>query len=30
MTISPSSLVVDFALIDKNGGKTTSRITFSR
>jgi hypothetical protein len=30
MTISPSSLVVDFALVDKNGGKTTSRITFSR
>ena len=30
MTISPTSLVVDFALVDKNGGKTTSRITFSR
>jgi hypothetical protein len=30
MTISPSSLVVDFALTDKNGAKTTSRITFSR
>ncbi len=30
MTISPSSLVVDFALVDKKGGKTTSRITFSR
>lgn len=30
MTISPGSLVVDFALVDKNGGKTTSRITFSR
>ncbi len=30
MTISPASLVVDFALVDKKGGKTTSRITFSR
>ena len=30
MTISPSSLVIDFALVDKKGGKTTSRITFSR
>jgi hypothetical protein len=30
MTISPGSLVVDFALVDKKGGKTTSRITFSR
>jgi hypothetical protein len=31
MTISPSSLVVDFALVDKKSGdKTTSRITFSR
>ena len=30
MTISPGSLVVDFALVDKEGGKTTSRITFSR
>jgi hypothetical protein len=31
MTISPSSLVVDFALVDaKSGDKTTSRITFSR
>jgi hypothetical protein len=31
MTISPSSLVVDFALVEKkNGDKTTSRITFSR
>jgi hypothetical protein len=30
MTISPNSLVVDFAIVDKKGGKTTSRITFSR
>jgi hypothetical protein len=31
MTISPSSLVVDFALVEKKTGeKTTSRITFSR
>lgn len=30
MTISPSSLVVDFALVEKKGGKTTSRVTFSR
>ena len=30
MTISPGSLVVDFALVDKKGDKTTSRITFSR
>lgn len=31
MTISPSSLVVDFALIEKKtGDKTTSRITFTR
>ena len=31
MSISPSSLVVDFALVEKKSGdKTTSRITFSR
>ncbi|MBL8598028.1 MAG: hypothetical protein JNL14_09855 [Devosia sp.] len=31
MTISPSSLVVDFALVEKKtGDKTTSRITFPR
>ena len=31
MTISPSSLVVDFALVDaKSGDKTTSRITFAK
>jgi hypothetical protein len=31
MSISPSSLVVDFALVEKKtGDKTTSRITFSR
>lgn len=30
MTISPSSLVVDFALVEKKGGKTTSRVTFTR
>ncbi len=30
MTISPTSLVVDFALVDRSGDKTTSRITFSR
>ncbi len=31
MTISPTSLVVDFALVEKKSGeKTTSRITFTR
>lgn len=30
MTISPTSLVVDIALVNKKGEKTTSRITFSR
>lgn len=30
MTISPSSLVVDLAMVDKKGEKTTSRITFTR
>lgn len=30
MSISPSSLVVDFALVDKKGEKTTSRVTFTR
>ena len=30
MTISPSSLAVDFALVDKNGEKTTSHITFAK
>jgi hypothetical protein len=30
MTISPSSLVVDFTLINKNGEKTSSRVTFSK
>jgi len=31
MSISPSSLMVDFALVEKKSGdKTTSRITFSR
>lgn len=30
MTISPSSLVVDLAMIDRQGEKTTSRITFTR
>ena len=30
MTISPSSLVIDFALTTSKGEKTTSRITFSR
>jgi hypothetical protein len=31
MSISPSSLVVDFSLVEKKSGeKTTSRITFSR
>lgn len=30
MTISPSSLVVDFAMADKKGEKTTSRVTFTR
>jgi hypothetical protein len=30
MTISPSSLVVDFALVGKQGEKTTSRVIFER
>jgi hypothetical protein len=30
MTISPSSLVVDFTLIDKNGEKSGSKVTFSK
>lgn len=30
MTISPSSLVIDFSLTSNKGEKTTSRITFSR
>ena len=30
MTISPSSLVMSFTLIDKHGDKTTSTITFSK
>ena len=30
MTISPSSLVIDFSLTTKKGEKTTSRVTFSR
>ncbi len=30
MTISPSSLVVDLAMVDRKGEKTTSRITFTR
>jgi|GEM_PF-3351793 len=30
MTISPASLVVDFSLIDRDGGKTSSRVTFSK
>lgn len=30
MTISPSSLVIDFSLTSTKGEKTTSRITFSR
>ena len=30
MTISPSSMTVDFALVDKSGDKTTSRISFTK
>ena len=30
MTISPTSLVVDFTLLDRDKQKTTSRITFSK
>ncbi len=30
MSISPTSLVVDFSIIDQSGDKTTSRITFSK
>ncbi len=30
MTISPSSLVIDFSLTSKKGEKTTSRVTFSK
>lgn len=30
MTVSPTSLVVDFALVGRDGDKTTSRITFGR
>lgn len=30
MTLSPSSIVIDFSIIDRDGGKTTSRITFSK
>jgi hypothetical protein len=30
MTISPTKLVVDFALVDKSGEKTTARISFTR
>lgn len=30
MTISPASLVVDFTLVDPNGQKTSSHVTFSK
>ena len=30
MTVSPSALVVDFAIVEKSGDKTTSRVTFSK
>lgn len=30
MTLSPSSLTIDFTIVDKKGEKTTSRIGFSR
>lgn len=30
MTISPSSLVVDFVLVNKSGERTTSKITFQK
>lgn len=30
MTISPSSLVVNFTIVDRHGEKTTSHITFSK
>ena len=30
MTVSPNALVVDFAIVEKSGDKTTSRVTFSK
>ncbi|HWV01014.1 MAG TPA: hypothetical protein VN109_07610 [Devosia sp.] len=30
MTMSPSSLVIDFSLVDQNGERTSSRITFGK
>ena len=30
MTMSPTSLVIDFSLVDQNGQKTSSRITFGK
>jgi len=30
MTIAANSLTVDFAIVDKNGAKTTSRISFTK
>lgn len=30
MTLSPTSLVMNFTIVDKHGEKTTSRISFSR
>ena len=30
MTFSPTSLVINFTIVDKNGEKTTSQISFSR
>ena len=30
MTFSPSSLVINFTIVDKKGNKTTSQISFSR
>jgi hypothetical protein len=30
MTLSPSHIVIDFSIIDQDGGKTTSRITFGK
>jgi hypothetical protein len=30
MTMSPSRIVIDFSIIDRDGGKTTSTITFGK
>jgi hypothetical protein len=30
MTLSPSRIIIDFSIIDRDGGKTTSTITFGK